>query len=87
MREHNIETPSHVHDHNRQAWDALVRERQRFTRPAKDEDFANPLRAVDAGGWLGESIAGQRVLCLAAGGGRQAALTRPPEPGHGGRHQ
>jgi SAM-dependent methyltransferase len=74
MREHHIETPSQVHDHNRQAWDALVRERQRFTRPAKDEDFANPLRAVDAGGWLGESIAGQRVLCLAAGGGRQSAL-------------
>ena len=62
------------HDHNRRAWDALVRQQQRFTRPARDEDFRDPLAAVDAGGWLGGSIAGQRVLCLAAGGGRQSAL-------------
>ncbi len=63
-----------THDHNRRAWDSLVRERQRFTRPAEDADFANPLAAVDASGWLGPSIAGRRVLCLAAGGGRQSAL-------------
>lgn len=65
---------SAAHEHNRRAWDALVQERQRFTRPARDDDFANPLAAVDASGWLGSSIAGQRVLCLAAGGGRQSAL-------------
>jgi SAM-dependent methyltransferase len=63
-----------VHEHNRRAWDALVRDQQRFTRPARDEDFQNPLAAVDANGWLGSSIAGRRVLCLAAGGGRQSAL-------------
>src|SRR6185503_3418491 len=63
-----------LHDHNRRAWDALVRQEQRFTRPARDEDFRDPLRAVDANGWLGSSIAGKRVLCLAAGGGRQSAL-------------
>lgn len=74
MSQPDPETPTHIHDHNRRAWDALVRDRQRFTRPAKDEDFANPLAAVDAGGWLGQSIAGWRVLCLAAGGGRQSAL-------------
>jgi SAM-dependent methyltransferase len=62
------------HDHNRRAWDSLVRQRQRFTRPADDADFANPLAAVDANGWLGTSITGRRVLCLAAGGGRQSAL-------------
>ena len=62
------------HDHNRRAWDSLVRQRQRFTRPADDADFVNPLAAVDANGWLGPSIAGRRVLCLAAGGGRQSAL-------------
>src|SRR5258706_6151912 len=62
------------HDHNRRAWDSLVRQRQRFTRPADDADFANPLAAVDANGWLGPSIADRRVLCLAAGGGRQSAL-------------
>jgi len=63
-----------IHEHNRRAWDALVRQEQRFTRPARDEDFRDPLAAVDANGWLGASIAGKRVLCLAAGGGRQSAL-------------
>lgn len=61
-------------DHNRRAWDALARKRQRHTLPAGDADFADPLRAVNADGWLGDSIAGIRVLCLAAGGGRQSAL-------------
>ncbi|HEV2970425.1 MAG TPA: class I SAM-dependent methyltransferase [Pirellulales bacterium] len=63
-----------IRDHNRRAWDSLVRQRQRFTRPADDAEFANPLAAVDGGGWLGSSIVGRRVLCLAAGGGRQSAL-------------
>jgi SAM-dependent methyltransferase len=61
-------------DHNRKAWDARVRARRRFTQPARDEDFRNPLAAVDAAGWLGPSIAGRRLLCLASGGGRQSAL-------------
>lgn len=61
-------------DHNRKAWDALVRARDRFARPAADEDFANPLATVDGAGWLGPSIAGKRLLCLASGGGRQSAL-------------
>lgn len=63
-----------IHDHNRRAWDALVRKRQRFTKPAPDEDFKNPLVRLDARGWLGGDIAGKRVLCLASGGGRQSAL-------------
>jgi SAM-dependent methyltransferase len=62
------------HDHNRKAWDARVRAGGRFTKPARDEEFSNPLAAVDAAGWLGPSIAGRRVLCLASGGGRQSAL-------------
>jgi SAM-dependent methyltransferase len=61
-------------DHNRNAWDARVLSRQRFTQPARDEDFRDPLSAVDAAGWLGPSIAGRRLLCLASGGGRQSAL-------------
>ncbi len=61
-------------DQNRRAWDALVREQQRHTKPARDQDFANPLAAINGDGWLGLSIAGKRVLCLAAGGGRQSAL-------------
>jgi SAM-dependent methyltransferase len=65
---------SAAHDHNRRAWDARVRERQRFTRPADDRDFANPLATVDGVGWLGGDIRGKRLLCLAAGGGRQGPL-------------
>lgn len=59
---------------NAQAWDRLAREQAALARPARDEDFANPLQTVDPLGWLGGSIAGQKVLCLAAGGGRQSAL-------------
>ncbi len=66
--------PSFVHDHNRQQWDARVRRRQTFTRPASDGNFSQPLAVVDRHGWLGPSIAGRQVLCLAAGGGSQSAL-------------
>ena len=52
----------------------MVRDRQRFTRPARDEDFADPLKTIDGLGWLGPSIHGQRVLCLAAGGGKHGPL-------------
>ncbi len=59
---------------NAKAWDALARRRAALAKPASDADFANPLRTVDPLGWLGESIANLKVLCLAAGGGRQSAL-------------
>src|SRR6185295_17303319 len=58
---------SSASEHNRKAWDKLVRDEQRFTRPAPDSDFQDPLAAVDGCGWLGPSIAGRRVLCLASG--------------------
>jgi SAM-dependent methyltransferase len=61
-------------EHNRRAWDAMVARRQRFTRPARDEDFADPLRKVDPIGWLGTSIRGRKLLCLAAGGGKHGPL-------------
>jgi SAM-dependent methyltransferase len=63
-----------MHDHNRRVWDEMVRDKQRFTRPAQDEDFVDPLKTVDGLGWLGASIRGQRVLCLAAGGGKHGPL-------------
>lgn len=63
-----------VESQNAQAWDRLAREQAALARPARDEDFANPLQTVDPLGWLGDSIAGEKVLCLAAGGGRQSAL-------------
>ena len=61
-------------EHNARAWDRLARQSAALTRPATDKELGDPLRSVDPNGWLGASIAGQRVLCLAAGGGRQSVL-------------
>jgi SAM-dependent methyltransferase len=60
--------------HNRRAWDRRADSRQPFARPALDEEFADPLHAVDRLGWLGGDIAHKKLLCLAAGGGRQGPL-------------
>jgi len=61
-------------EQNARAWDALAKRQAGLATPASDADFRNPLQVVDPRGWLGESIAGSKVLCLAAGGGRQSAL-------------
>ena len=61
-------------DHNERAWDSLVKRGQRFTRAAKDDEFRDPLSVLDGNGWLGGNITGKELLCLAAGGGRQAPL-------------
>jgi SAM-dependent methyltransferase len=61
-------------EQNRRAYDARVAKQKNFARPAKDEQFANPLATVDGLGWLGGDITGKRVLALAAGGGSQSAL-------------
>ena len=63
-----------IHEQNRKAWDTLVRQNRPLTRPAPDEDFADPLGTIDQVGWLGNSIVGKRLLCLAAGGGKHSAL-------------
>ena len=63
-----------THEQNQLAWDRLVETNNRFTRPASDEDFSDPLSVVDGCGWLGGDIRSRRVLCLAAGGGRQGPL-------------
>lgn len=52
----------------------MVRQGRPLCAPVTDEQLANPLLEVDPLGWLGPSIAGLQVLCLAAGGGRQSAL-------------
>ena len=70
--------------HNQSAWDRMARGGHRFAKPAKDEDFKNPLKTVDRWGWLGESIFGKRVLCLAAGGTAGAALCGGGGRGDGG---
>lgn len=63
-----------IKDHNRRAWDDLVRRGQRFTRPATDQDLRDPLQGADPRHWLGGGVQGKRLLCLAAGGGRQSAI-------------
>lgn len=60
--------------HNQAAWDELASTGHILARPAEDQLFANPLRCVDGPGWLGDSIRGWNVLCLASGGGRQGPL-------------
>ena len=61
-------------DHNQAAWDELAASGHVLASPAEDHLFADPLKCVDRPGWLGNSIEGWRVLCLAAGGGRQGPL-------------
>ncbi len=62
-----------IHEYNRRAWDRRAREQARFTRPATDDDLRDPLRKLDGSGWLGD-VQGKRLLCLAAGGGRQSLM-------------
>jgi len=63
-----------IHDHNRLAWDSLVRLGQPLTSPANDEELRRPSEILDRDGWLGGDVRGRRVLCLSGGGGRQAVL-------------
>jgi len=60
--------------HNRRAWDSLARRDHALTQPARAEQLRNPLAAVDSLGWLDGGVSGKRVLCLAAGGGKNAVL-------------
>lgn len=71
---HENQLSAAAREHNRRAWDALVRNKQRFTTPAPDDDLRDPLGTSDPLGWLGGSVAGKRLLCLASGGGRQSAI-------------
>lgn len=66
--------PDEVLQRNRAAWQKIAAAGHRFARAARDQDFADPLSSVDGPGWLGGDIRGWRVLCLAAGGGRQGPI-------------
>ena len=63
-----------IKQHNARAWDKLARQQVPLAQPATNSDLTDPLATVDPLGWLGGSIRGLRVLCLAAGGGRHSAL-------------
>ncbi len=66
--------PGEIQRTNRRVYNAMAASWNPLCQPAKDSDLLNPLATIDPGGWLGESIQGQRILCLAAGGGRQSSL-------------
>jgi len=59
---------------NQAVYDRMVQSGDPLCRPATDQELANPLATVDGAGWLGESIQGKNLLCLAAGGGRQSSF-------------
>lgn len=59
---------------NQAAWDRRARANGWYVDTAQDDDFRRPLEVADPLGWLGGSVAGQRILCLAAGGGRHGPL-------------
>ena len=59
--------------HNQRAWDERARRGQRFSLPASETDFADPMKTLDGPGWLGD-VSEKRILCLGAGGGRHGPL-------------
>ena len=61
-----------IAEYNQKRWDALVRAQAVFTRPWLDLTAESAREMVDPDGVLG-ALAGQRVLCLAGGGGQQSA--------------
>jgi ubiquinone/menaquinone biosynthesis C-methylase UbiE len=69
-----IEDLSPVENQNRQAYDRMARNKHVLATPVQADELKRPLEIVDGRGWLGKSIRGWKVLCLAAGGGRHSAL-------------
>lgn len=62
------------YEQNRGAWNSLAEQASPFAKVATDEECAQPLVQLDSRGWLPGSVAGLKVLCLAAGGGWQSIL-------------
>lgn len=73
-KSHAMTKNMNLSEQNRIAWDRMAKNGHPLAKPATDGDLLDPLKFVDEIGWLGKSIAGQHVLCLAAGGGRHSAL-------------
>lgn len=59
---------------NQAAWNRIASQKNQFSKVATDEECRNPLKVLDGRGWLPQNIQGQRVLCLASGGGWQSIL-------------
>jgi ubiquinone/menaquinone biosynthesis C-methylase UbiE len=63
-----------IEQQNRAAYNAMARNCHQLASVATKQELQDPLPAIDTSGWLGSSIRGWRVLCLAAGGGRHGPL-------------
>ena len=59
---------------NQMAYDRMARTGHILAKTVFAEELLRPLEIVDGAGWLGSSIRGWHVLCLAAAGGRHSAL-------------
>jgi ubiquinone/menaquinone biosynthesis C-methylase UbiE len=58
---------------NKRAWDSRAEREDLYTEMASAEDLRQPMKVIDACGWLGD-VRGKKVLALACGGGRQGIL-------------
>lgn len=67
-------TPNETLARNRATYDRMAVQGRPLCKVASPEDLRDPMSALDAAGWLGKSVRGWKVLCLAAGGGRQSSL-------------
>ncbi len=63
-----------VYLRNKAAWDARALEGKRHAASVLSKDLRDPLSVLDPEGWLGGSVRGMKVLCLASGGGLQSAM-------------
>ena len=75
-RVRDVQSPSNdaIEAINRRAYDAMAKSEHFLTTPVLTSELSKPLEILDARGWLGGDIRGWKVLCLAAGGGRQGPL-------------
>ncbi len=67
-------SPESVEALNQRAYDRMARSGHILAKTVTDEELRRPMEIVDGAGWLGGSIRGWHVLCLAAAGGRHSAL-------------
>lgn len=61
-------------EHNQRAWDERARRGDRHTKSVLPKHLLDPLPILDPENWLGGNVRGQKILCLASGGGLQSAM-------------